>query len=100
MESLCLIYNFICYLTCLNMILDDISTDQRVNGSSMAAMAAMARSIVDDLPGSTLVMRAITLNERLALQKAVALTARSQRASQLLYVTGCGSVEWKTIGKP
>lgn len=37
--------------------------------------------------GSTLVMRAITLNERLALQKAVALTARSQRASQLLYVT-------------
>ena len=70
------------------MILDDIYTDQRINGSSMAAMA---RSIVDDLPGSTLVMRAITLNERLALQKAVALTARSQRASQLLYVTGWGS---------
>ena len=44
---------------------------------------------VDDLrPGSTLVMRAITLNERLALQKAVAFTARNQRASQLLYVTG------------
>eukprot|EP00435_Cladocopium_sp_Y103_P046623 s2202_g13.t1 len=37
--------------------------------------------------GSTLVMRAITLNERIALQKAVALTARGQRASQLLYVT-------------
>lgn len=71
------------------MILDDINTNQRINGSSMAAMA---RS-VDDLPGSTLVMRAITLNERLQLQKAVALTARSQRASQLLYVTGCGSVE-------
>lgn len=37
--------------------------------------------------GSTLVMRAITLNDRLFLQKAVAFTARSQRASQLLYVT-------------
>ena len=43
------------------MILDDIYTDQRINGSSMAAMA---RSIVDDLPGSTLVMRARDHPER------------------------------------